>query len=479
MKSVKNNVVYNTIFQILTLAIPLLSTPYIARVLGAESVGKYSFSLSMTTYFTIFAVMGSSVYGQRLIAFSRDDKPSLNSNFWNIFSFRLISCCIALGFYFLYLFLTNNLTLLNVIVSLNILNVAVDVTWFFSGLEEFKITIVRGMLVKIVGYACIFIFVRNCSDTWKYALILLGTTVLGNLALCRVLPNYVNRPKKVEPFINIKGMFLVFLPTIATQVYMVLDKTMIGLITNSDYFNGCYEQSEKVVRAILIPLTAVSSVVLPRVANLYKRNALEQAKQYIYKAYRVIWALALPCMFGLIAIASVFIPLYLGPNYEMSIDLLKIFAILAFVVAPASITGLAYLVPTNQQNVYTIAVTSAAIVNFGLNILLIRNYGAYGAAIASVIAESIGTCIQITYCVITKQLVLKDIFKYFNRYLFFSIIMFCVIIFIKQNIAVSIYSLVLLIGTGGLCYILLLLVTRDELVMSVISSVKKIVLHKA
>ena len=461
-KSVRSNAIYNSIFQLLVYIIPLITTPYVSRVLGAEHVGQYSYALSIATYFWLIAVLGSSTHGQRAIAYCRDDKSKCSEQFWNIFFFRVITTSISLLFYYLVLSIIGELSILQIIVSLHVLNVLFDVSWFFQGLEDFKKTATRGFLIKILGLIGIFLFVKSQDDTWKYALVLMGSSLIGNLILWFNVPDLVFKPQRIRPFYEIKDIILVFLPTVASQVYMVLDKSMIGWITQSDYENGCYEQSEKLVRVVVVLISAVSSVVLPRVANLFSLDKIDEAKEFIYKAYRVVFLLSIPLFYGLLTCSSLFIPIYLGRGFELSIPLMQIFSWLVVVVSLASVTGLAYLVSTKQQNIYTISVSLAAIVNVLMNIVLIPSYGAMGAAIASITAETIGAVFQICYCVKKKQLSLNRIIMPSWKYFLSGTIMFFILLILRNYINVGYLGLLLLVLTGVIVYVLLLVAMKDS-----------------
>ena len=465
-KSVKANFLYNTVFQIFIYIIPLITIPYVSRILGAEHIGQYSYAMSIVTYFTMFATLGTGIHGQRKIAYYRDDKSKLSEAFWNILCFRLITSTAAILLYVAYLRLfAFPFTMLELVVTLNIVDVAVDVSWFFQGLEEFKQTVIRGFAVKVIGLICIFLFIRDANDTWKYALILLGATILGSLSLWRYIPRLILKPKHVQPFHDIKDTILVFLPTIATQVYSVLDKSMISWITKSDYENGCYEQSEKIVRVLMIMVSSASTVMLPRIANLYSEKNYDEIKRYVYKGYRVVFMLSIPFMFGLISVASVFMPLYLGSGYDMSVNLLIIFTWILVAEGMSSATGLAYLVPTKQQNAYTVSLVIAAVLNFCMNLYLIPRIGAYGSALSSIIAETMGSLIQVFYCVKTGQLSIKQIFVPSWRYAVSGIIMFAALMFLKHWLTQGIVSLCILVLTGVLVYVLMLIFLRDELAM--------------
>lgn len=466
--SIKKNVIYNTLFQALILFVPFITTPYVSRVLGADNIGQYSYAIAFVTYFSVVATLGSSIHGQRSVAFIRDDRTKLSETFWNIFFFRLFMVLITLALYIFFLIYFDGVSKVKLLAALNIINVVADISWFFQGLENFKKTVTRSLFVKIVSLISIFVFVRTKNDTWIYTLIICGSVVLGNLSLWRLLPKYVFCPQHIHPFSEFKQMLLVFLPTVATQVYMILDKTMIGWITKSDYLNGCYEQSEKIARSVITIVTSVGAVVLPRVANLYHKKDINGVRHYVYKAYMIVWAMSLPLMAGLLSVSSWLMPIYLGNGYELSIPLVNIFSLLIISVSLAYVTGFSYLIPTNQQNVYTVSVSIAALVNLVMNSVLIPQYGAIGAAIASVSAETIGTLIQLCYCFINKQLIPKKVFASVWKYLIASIGMYTVVILVKARLTMSIQNLFILIFIGAICYFLILIIFRDYLIMSFI-----------
>lgn len=460
--SVKSNFFYNSVFQILILIVPFITTPYVSRVLGAENIGRYSYASAMVTYFTLIAALGSTTYGQRKVAYYRDNREELSKVFYNTFLFRCIMSGIALILYAVYVCFVEGLNIINFIISLSIVNVALDVSWFFQGLEDFRSVICRNVLVRLFCMVCIFLFVKKKEDIWIYVLILMASQILGSLSMWRLIPKHTNVCRTVYPFEGIREIIQIFLPTIAIQVYTILDKSMIGWITGSDYANGCYEQSERIARLVLSIVTSVGTVVLPRVANLYHKNNLEEAKKYVYIALRVVWMLAIPIMFGLASVASVFIPLFLGDGFTDAIDLLQVFSILVLVVSLAYVVGLSYLVPTKQQNVYTVAVVIAACVNFMINLALIPKFGALGAAFASVIAETVGAMIQIIYCLVKKQLSAIRVFQTCWKYFLSGIVMFIVVSISKTYFSAGILSLCVLIGIGVVCYFVLLLALGDD-----------------
>ncbi len=473
--SVKRNFIYNSVFQVLILLVPFITTPYVSRVLGSENIGKYSYAAAMVTYFNQLAVLGSSIYGQRKIAYYRDDKEEMSRVFWNTFCLRCVMSLVSLVLYTLYAAFLEGLNPINIIIALSLFNVAIDISWFYQGIENFKRVVIGNLIVRLVCLCGIFIFVKTSHDTWKYVLILMLAQVLGSLSMWRIIPRYVCWVKKINPFEGFKDILLIFLPSIAIQIYTVLDKSMIGWITGSNYANGCYEQSERIARLAMTVVTSIGTVVMPRIANLFQKDYLDKAKKYVYQAFQVVWMLAIPIMFGLMGVSSVFIPLFLGDGFSDAIGLLRIFSVLILPVSLAYVVGISYLIPTKQQNVYTFAVTIAAIVNFCMNLFLIVKIGAFGAAIASVVAETVATTIQIIYCIAKKQLKAKNIFTPCWKYAISGIVMFIIVEAVKIKFSAGILALCLLITVGVVTYAVALLLLRDRFFIdNIVMILKKI-----
>lgn len=460
--SVKKNYIWNTLYQILNLIVPLITAPYLARTLGVDGIGIYSYTYSMVTYFTLLAVLGTSVFGQRNIAYVRDDKETRSRAFYELLLLRTITCILALVVYGIFIEFSDQYKIYYIILSMNIINTVLDISWFFQGMEDFKCIVVRNLIVRVCHTAFIFLFVKTPYDLWLYIASIVGFNALGNISMWFTLPKYLCRVKEIKPFRDIKDIILLFLPTIATQVYLVLDKSMIGWITESTYQNGCYEQSEKIARIALTVVTSAAMVVLPRVANLFKDGRKEEATRYIYKGYRFTLFLSLPIMCGIIGVSKIFVPVFFGEGYEMAEVLMPIFSVLVVAVSLAYITGYSFLISTGQQNIYTIAVSTAAGVNLLLNICMIPVFGAIGAAIASVMAETIGVSIQIIYCCVTKQLRINSIFASAWKYIFSASCMLLLLLFLQNMVSKTVIGLLTLIVVGAITYAVVLAVLRDD-----------------
>lgn len=460
--SVSRNYIWNTINQVFILLIPLIVTPYLSRVLGAEGIGIYSYVNSIASYFIITAILGTTLYGQRSIACVRNNREECSKAFWETQIFRMLASTICLAFFFVMIAFVKENILIYYILSLNIVNVVFDISWFYYGIEDFKKIAVRNFTVKICHMVFIFLFINDPSDLWLYAASVVGFSVVGNASMWFALPKILVKVGDVHPLKNSKDIILLFLPTMATQVYCVLDKSMIGWITGSSYQNGCYEQAEKVARFSLSIVTSVAMVVLPRVANLFKNQMKEDVLFYIYKAYRFTTFLAFPIMFGLIGVAGTFVPVFFGEGYDLVEVLMPIFSILVVAVSLAYLTGYSYLISTKQQNVYTFSVAVAAVCNLMINLFLIPRIGAIGAAIASVSAEIIGVTIQIGYCCLSHQLELKKIFEGSFKYIISSFLMLIVLLAVQRHLPTSVVGLLTLIASGVVSYSLMLFILKDD-----------------
>lgn len=313
--SLKKNYVYNLIYQLLIIILPLITTPYLSRVLGADGVGIYSYTLSITTYFVLFGSLGVAMYGQREIAYIRDEEEKKTQTFWEILFLRFITMLISLIlFVFIFANGKSDYNLYYKILIIEIIANSLDISWFFQGLEEFKKTITRNIIVKIIGVICIFLFIKQAEHLWLYILIYVLSNLLGNLSLWPYLPKHLTKIRFKN--LNIKKHIIptitLFIPQIAMQVYLVLDKTMLGNILGDMSEVGNYEQSQKIIKTALTVVTALGTVVAPRIANVISNNNNKEVESYLENSFRFVWLLGFPIMMGLIAISRTLVPWFLG-----------------------------------------------------------------------------------------------------------------------------------------------------------------------
>ena len=460
-KSIKKNYIYNLVYQIFLLLTPFITTPYISRVIGADGIGTVSYAESVVSYFVLFATLGITTYGQREISYVQDSIEKRSELFWNTKILEILSSTIVLITYLIFVGFQNNNDIF-LILSFNIVAVFVDITWLLQGLEEFGKIVVRNLILRIFSIIFIFMFVKTSNDVFLYAFGLAFFPFIGNLSLWLYLPKYIKRIsiKRIRPFRNIRTILSLFVPTIAVQVYTVLDKTMIGVITNNSFENGYYEQASKICKMVLTLVTALGTVMIPRIGYYFNNNRQDEVKNLMYRSYRFVLFLGIPLTCGLIGISSTFVPWFFGNGFDKVSILIPILSLLIIAIGVSSVTGMQYLIPTKRQNILSISVLLGALINFSLNMVLIRIYASVGAAIASIVAEMLVTISQLYF--VRKELSIFRIFVQGKNYYIAGITMLCAIKLISVNISSCLFNTIFLIFLGVFWYFSMLIVLKDD-----------------
>lgn len=461
-KSIAKNFMYNLLLQIVTLFIPLITVPYVSRVLGKEGIGVYSYTLSIVQYFVILGTLGVSMYGNRQIAYVRDNKEKMSKTFWSITFLKVITTGLAFLLYILIVGVNKEYGNIYLIQSMNIIAAMLDISWLYMGLEDFKKTVTRNLIVKIVGVICIFIFVKGYEDLYKYITINALMIMLGNLVMWVYVPRTVLKIKiKFKDIVeHIVPTIQLFIPQIATQVYLILDKTMLGTMTNTGEV-GLYEQSEKIVKLVLGLVTSLGVVMLPRMSNTFASGDNEKMDMYLNRSLQGVSYVSIPMAVGLAGISNEFVPWFFGKDFSAVSHLMIILTPILFFIAISNVLGIQYLLPTNRTNEFTASVTMGAIINIILNFILIPKYKALGTCIATVIAEFLVTLVQYIY--LRKKIENKILFKNIIKYVIASTIMFIVVRIIGINMGAKIITTIVQGLVGAVVYIIVLTLSKEEM----------------
>lgn len=457
ISSLKKNFLYNTAYQILIIITPLITTPYISRILGAEGLGRYSYALSIVTYFSMFALLGVNNYGNREIALIRDDKQKLSKSFCSIYAFQIICSICMMIIYILYISAFSDDSIMGWIMLINLLSCTIDINWFFFGLEEFKVTVTRNIVIKILIVIAIFVFIKEPTDVYNYALIYWVGHMVAQLYLVIILKKYVRIVKigwkDILP--HIKPNLILFIPVIAITLYKQMDKTMLGSFTNMSEV-GFYEACEKVIVIPTALITSLGTVMLPRMSNMLANNEVEKSKQYINKSILIAMFLSTLICFGIMAVAKEFVPMFYGEGYEKCIILFQILLPSSIFIAFSNVVRTQFLIPNKYDHIFVESVVIGAITNLIINVVLIPRYASIGAAIGTLCAE----CIVWGYqCYkVRNELSIKSYLLNSCPYLMAGIIMYiCLINFSIDSINVMVL-LMMKIGAGVVIYILSFLV---------------------
>jgi len=454
MVSVKKNLILQTCYQILSVCLPLITAPYLARVLGAEALGVFSYTSSVVGYFTLFAILGTVNYGTRTIASIREDNNLLSQNFCSIYALQILSTGIfTLAYIFYLIFFCQDNKIIAALQGFALINCMVDISWLFFGLENFTITVTRNAVVKLITLILIFCLVKNSSDLWLYVFIILIGTIVSQLVLWLNIPKYFyfKIPKWREIKKHIKPNLILFFPLLAISVYHLMDKTMLGLLSNYEQ-TGFYYNADKLVNIPLTILSGIGTVLLPRMTSLLQNKKFENANVLLFQTFGFISVISIAMGIGIAAVAKDFVPFFFGNGYESCILLTYFFVPIFIIKSFTLITSTQFLIPRHKEKNLTNSILLGAICNVICNILLIPSYGALGAVIGTLVAELVACIWQFRFVV--KDINLKNIFIQTSVYLLFGIVMFFSVYHISRiEYTLPIWILILLeIFIGGIIY---------------------------
>lgn len=459
---VLKNYFWNISYQVFIIFVPLITIPYISRVLGPNGVGINSYTNSIIQYFILFGSIGVGFYGNRQIAFVRENRVELSKTFWEILILRSVTLLMAFVFYLIFCVYYQVYSKYLIAQMFLLLAAFVDIAWFFQGLENFRVTVIRNMLVKIVSIFAIFLFVKNSNDTILYILIIGISTLIGNITLFPYLKKYVSYVpiKQLNIWQHLKPSFALFIPQIAIQIYVVLNKTMLGNMISTNA-SGFYDNSDKIVRMILAIVTATGTVLLPHIAHLYVKEGRKGISRIFAFSFDFVSLVSVPLCFGLAAISDKLAILFLGNRFKIVGSLLMIESLAALFIAWDNAIGTQYLLPTKQNFAYTKAVTLGAVINAIFNIPLIYFWGVQGSMVATVLSE-IGVTLSMLFA-IRKQISLRNLFQETWKYFVAAIVMFIIVRNIDGILNTSWLSLSVECLIGVCVYCIFMLVFRPSI----------------
>lgn len=461
--SIRKNYIYNLIYQVLTLLTPFITTPYISRVIGPEGTGIQSYTNSVVQYFAIVAALGTASYGQREIARHRDDREMRSRLFWEIEILCGITTSICLGVWAGVILFSREYTAFYLVLTMNLLAVAFDISWFFGGLEQYAAIVTRNIGVKITGIICLFAFIKSREDLLLYVAVLAGTTLLGNLSMWGYLKGFLTKTdiRSFRIKRHLKETMVYFIPTVATSVYIILDKTMLGWFTgNNKSQNGYYEYATGIVNMGKILIVSFNTVMSSRMSYLFAEENTQEIHNMIEASLDFVLLIGMPVTMGLAGIASGFIPWFLGDRYQPVVTLLYICCPLVLIVGLSDCMGSQLLTPGGKRAQSGKVIVAGAVVNAMLNMVMIPRFQAAGASMASVIAELFISGSYLWLC--RDYINLSTIWKSGWRRLLAATIMLLFVIGIGRRISLGLFATLVQIGGGALLYFGILFLLRDK-----------------
>jgi len=410
----KKNIVLNALTQLVVVLVPLIAAPFVSRRLNAELIGVYNYCYSIVSIFALFANVGLSNTGIALVAKVKDDKAKLSSVFWSLMLLRLIFTLGTVAVYAVFVILSKEYSSYFWIFLLFIIGTFLDVTWFFQGLENFKIVFMRTVLVRILLLVLILVFVRAPEDFPLYVWANVLSIFLPSVLVFPALFKYLQKVplSDIHPFENFRVILEFFLPGVAYTLYAMIDKTMIKLITGGTVEVGYYEQAYKIAFIGITAMTVFGTVFSSRISGIKDDEEIKGLHtSYLCLALSV----SLVMLVGLFSLADFFIPFFYGPGYTGSINILKLFSLLPLIMGISNFVSYLYFIPKLISRPPLIIIIIAILLNAGLNALFIKFMGGFGAALATVISE---TFISVSYLCFYRKYsplmpLVRKLWKYF------------------------------------------------------------------
>ena len=468
MKVIKNYL-YNVVYQILLLLVPLITVPYISRVLGPELVGINSYTNSWMTFFMLVGQMGIALYGNREVAYHRENPIERSKIFWGIELLQVITItCALIAYLGAVLLFSTTFKEYFLLQSFWIIAAGVDVSWYFMGVENFQRIVFRNMLVKLASVALIFLVVKGNNDLGKYIALLGLSNLVGNLTLWPYLKDEIKWVpiSTWHPFRHFYPALLLFVPTITTQVYLVVNRLMLGRMSTQSQL-GQFQYTDQIIKVIIAVVTASGQVMLPHIANKFSKGDVKGIRDSLYNSFDFITAIAIPMMFGIMAIAKQFAPWFLGKQFNDAGILMMIEAPVILFIGWSNVTGTQYLMPINRTKEYTVSVTVGAVINVITNLFLIALWGARGATLATDISEFAVAAVQLVY--IRQTISRRKLFGQMWKYLLSGGIMFIITYRLAMIMNMTIPNLAIEVIIGAVIYIIGIFILRAPVINQAIA----------
>lgn len=467
-KSVGKNAVLNVFKTVLTLIFPLITFPYVSRILQVENLGRINFVNSIINYFILFATLGIKTYGTREGAAVREDKYKFQRFYSQVLTITIVSTIISYLILFLIVMFMPNLhsyTALFLILSISIILTTLGNEWVCSAYEDYFYITIRGILVQIISFVLIFTFIHDSTDSYKYALILVFSSTGANILNFIYIRKYVKHKLTLRPNFSVhtKPLLLLFASTLATSIYVSSDTTILGLICG-DYYTGLYGASTKIYSVIKNLISAIVVVSIPRFSYYYINGLKKEYNNLLDNISKTMIILAIPVTVGVFMLSKEIILLLSGEQYIEATGSLKILSVAVIFVAASWILSQCILIPMKFEKYVLYTTIATAVLNIVLNLLLVSKWHQNAAAFTTLIAEAVVTIVYLFK--VKKEIKIKNIGKISKDAIIGSMFIVLSIILIKNIINNYILCLIVSILVSIIIYFIVLLALKNEIVIS-------------
>jgi O-antigen/teichoic acid export membrane protein len=477
-RHLRENILLNGIRVLLNLLIPLVIFKRISGILGPDKLGQVEYANSIISYFILFSSLGIPVYGLREIAKCRNNIIERSEVVFELSMLLFILVCVN---YVIYFFLLNVIGLfkgdylLYLVLAPNIFFLVFNFEWFYQGIEEQRYITFRYLFVKIIQLGLVFFFVRTNKDYIKYALILFGLNGISSVFNIVHLKKFIVSITKLS--INIKRQlrFIVVLSSssLVTSISSQFDVTMLGSLSGNVYV-GYYIAGTKAVRLFLNLFTAIFFVLIPRIEYYKMNNDIEKYNELVKSASSGILILIIPIGMGIFRFSESIILFLAGDQFQPSVLLLKITSCFIFVDMMSFILVWFFMFPNRGENKFAICLLIAALVNIGLNIVMIPFFAHIGAMVATIISTIVGFVMQLFFS--RKYFKISFLFnKETLKYFVAGLIMLIVLFLMPFNFNVHLLNLLVGMCIGASIYVILLILLKSIIFLSMMNKIKNMI----
>ncbi|AYG01578.1 flippase [Lactococcus allomyrinae] len=472
MKIIKN-MFYSTAYQMIAVAIPLITMPYISRVLGTSGIGINSFTLSLVSYFTLIGALGIQTYGNREIAYYQKDLYQRSKVFFELIILQFTAVFVTIGSFLLFVSFYHNpqvqfyLLLQGVVLFSTLFNIS----WFFMGIENFRIIVVRNSIINIVVVVLTFLLVQHKEDLWIYILLTSAAPVLANITVWPFLRHEILKIplKDLNVIHHLKPTLVLFIPQVSVSIYLSLNKSMLGFLDGYES-SGYFSQADSIVRVAFTAVSSFGAAFLPRLSNLFSENREDEVKNLTLKSVDLMNAISIFAIAGLMGTSQTFAVFFFGKNFYKVGNLILVEALVIIFFSWATVFGSQYLLAAKRNKDFTISSIAALVVNIIANLALIPLLGVMGAVIATLLSEFTVAFYRIY--VVRGVFPLSQILRGFWKYLLGGGGVFIVLYIINFYNSPSIISYVLQVIVACMIYGVTIFFTNAP-VLSVVQPVFK------
>ena len=476
-QSVKVNYILNLINTGTQMLFPLITFPYVCRVIEADGIGQINFFQSIISYISLFTCLGIPMYAIREIARDRSDVVQMNRTAMEIL---LLHSMLTLVGYAIVAILCLTVPQIQVniplflILSLTIFFTAIGCEWFYQGIEDFKYITIRGLIIKTVSVVLLFIFVKSKTDLLYYGCYTVFGVLGGNIFNFFRLRKYIHRENIIFSELHIKRhikpVLKVFSFSVVTSIYLQLNTVLLGFLKNA-LAVGYFAAATKVMQMLLMMSSCLGSVMMPRASHLIAENKEAEFNRLIQKSYDFTLAIALPMTIGLIFCAPSLITALCGVKFEHSILPSQIIAPIILMVAISNVFGIQVLFPKGKINIVTLCCGIGAVADLILNLCLIPFFSYIGTSIAYLGAE-VATTVSMYF--IGRRYIPIIYFKKSHLTYVLGCIVMAFVLYGISLLQLPTLTILLLQGCCGvLAYFIILCICKDEMLVQILSRIKR------